>query len=110
MLNSHRSKSRIPYPLTHKHVLLLTAYKSERNKTQAQKAIDYNLGIDMNMGRHVLPKTQELIDWGLIQRTNPQAPASKGHRNIITEQGLYELDCYFEKLNSIASPNPQYGF
>ena len=64
------------YTLTHKHMLLMLAYKSERNKSQAQKAIDYHVGEVLNMGRHVLPYTQNLIDWGLIERTNPEAPAS----------------------------------
>lgn len=96
--------------ITYKHVLLLIAYKSERNKTQAQKAIDYNMGETLNMGRHVLPYTQELLDWGLIDRTNPEAASSSGHKSVITAHGLDELDSYFCKLNSIADPDPKFGF
>jgi hypothetical protein len=96
--------------LQYKHVLLLLAYKSERNKTQAQKAIDYNMGETLNMGRHVLPYTQELIEWGLIERTNPEDPSSLGHKSVITAYGLDELNGYFCKLNSISNRDPNFGF
>lgn len=104
------TKSKIAYKLQYKHVLLLLAYRSERNKTQAQRAIDYNMGETLNMGRHVLPYTQELIDWGLIERTNPDDPSSLGHKSVITTLGQDELESYFAKLNSIANPNPNFGF
>lgn len=104
------SRSEMLYKLQYKHVLLLIAYKSERNKAQVQRAIEYKMNEPINMGRHILPYTQELIDWGLIERTNPQASSSSGHNSLITALGLSALDGYFSKLHSIADRDPKFGF
>lgn len=95
------------YRLKYRHILLLLAYRSERNKSQAKLAIEYTMEENINPGRHVLPMTQQLIDWELVRRTNPDEPDSKGHRILITDQGEQALANYFAKLNSISAP--QYG-
>ena len=96
--------------LKYKHVLLLLAYKSERNKSQAHKAIAYGLGTELHMGRDILPLTQELIDLGLVRRTNPTAPAVSGHKHVTTADGCQEIENYFNSLESISEPNPRFGF
>lgn len=65
------------------------------------------MDINMSNGRHVLPMTQELLDWGLVRRTNPDEPNSKGHKILITNQGRAAISKYFEKLDSISAL--QYG-
>lgn len=96
--------------LTHKHYLLLLAYRIERSKSQAQRAISYEAGEHLNMGKHVLPHTQELIALGFIQRTNPNEPRVRGHKHLITSEGKHELERYFDKLQSISRPNPAFGY
>ena len=95
--------------LKYQHILLLLAYKSERSKAQAYRAITHE-DERIDMGRHVLPFTQELVDWGLVRRTNPGAPSVKGHRHLITSKGMSALENYFERLNNIAHLKPNYGF
>lgn len=101
-------------PLTEKHILLLCAYKQERNKSQAQEAIDYCTGRVLSFGRDILPFTQQLIDWGCIERTNPNASFKKGHKHIITPKGEEALKQYLERyskmLESISKWKPQSRF
>lgn len=94
----------------YKKILLLLAYKSERSKSQAFKAIAYQLGTELHMGRDILPLTQELINQGLVLRTNPEAPSVKGHMHITTVEGCKEIEAYFNALESISQPNPKFGF
>jgi hypothetical protein len=89
---------------------LLLAYKAERNKSQAHKAIAYGLGKELHMGRDILPLTQELIDLGLVKRTNPNAPAVSGHKHVTTTDGCQAIENYFNSLESISHPNPRFGF
>ncbi|MGK7930471.1 MAG: hypothetical protein AB4041_03410 [Microcystaceae cyanobacterium] len=78
--------------LTEKHVLLLQAYKQERNKSQAQQAIYYCTGRELSFGRHVLPLTQQLIDLGYIKRTNPNASSKKGHTTNYEVSRTYSVN------------------
>ena len=96
--------------LSYKHTLLLIAYKSERNHSQAQKAIEYELNEKMSMGRHILPYTRNLVEWGLVERTNPEAPRVCGYRHKTTNKGIEEIEAYLEKLDSISKPKPKFGF
>lgn len=96
--------------LNQKHILLLLAYKIERSKSQAHKAIAYQFGKELHMGRDVLPLTQELIELGLVERTNPNAPAVRGHKHVTTADGCKEIEAFFNSLESISRPNPKFGF
>lgn len=96
--------------LTYKPTLVLSSYKVERNKSQAQRAISYEFNENLSMGRHILPYTQQLIDMGFIARTNPDEPRVRGHKHLITDQGQLALDRYLERFNKIATPNPAYGY
>ena len=96
--------------LTDKHVLLLYAYKRERNKSQAQQAIYHYTGRELNFGRHILPITQELIDLDYIKRTNPNASSKRGHNHIITPKGEKAVSQYLETLESISKAQPKFGF
>ena len=96
--------------LTDKHILLLLAYAPERSKVQAQRIIDYRLGKELHMGRHILPLTQELIDLGLIERTNPGSPSVKGHKHVTTSRGHEVVNEYFDLLKSISEAEPQFGY
>lgn len=96
--------------LKEKHIYLLLAYKMERSKSQAHKAIAYQFGRELHMGRDILPLTQELIELGLVIRTNPNAPAVKGHKHLTTTEGCQEIENYINSLQSIAQPNPRFGF
>jgi len=92
------------------HIHLLLAYMRERSKSQAQKAIGYRLGKEPHMGRHILPLTQELIDYGFIERTNPDSPSVKGHKHVITSRGREVVKEYFDLLKSISEAEPKFGF
>lgn len=105
-----RSKGFSSDNITEKHVLLLQAYKHERNKRQAQEAIAHYSGRELNFGRHVYPLTQDLIDWGFVKRTNPGSSNAKGHKHIITSTGKEALSNYFKMLDSISQPQPNFGF
>lgn len=96
--------------LTDKHIFLLYAYKQERNKSQAQKAISYYMGRELNFGRHILPLTQELIDLGYIERTNPDASSKTGHNHMITPKGEDAVKQYLRTLESISKPQAEFGF
>jgi len=96
--------------LTYKHFLLLSAYQTERSKAQAERAISYEMNEKMSMGRHVLPYTQHLIDWGFIVRTNPDEPRVRGHKHLITETGLQALDRFLGGFKGIANSNPEFGY
>lgn len=96
--------------LNQKQILLLLAYKLERSKSQAHKAIAYQFGKELHMGRDILPLTQELIELGLVVRTNPNAPAVKGHKHLTTTEGCKEIENYVNSLESISEPNPRFGF
>ncbi|MEO0374184.1 MAG: hypothetical protein AAF329_06040 [Cyanobacteria bacterium P01_A01_bin.17] len=62
------------------------------------------------MGRYILPYTHNLIDWGLLERINPDAPKVCGYIHRTTEDGLEVIDEYFESLQSIGVPCPEFGF
>lgn len=96
--------------LTEKHILLLQAYKQERNKSQAQQAIYHYMGRELSFGRHILPLTQELIDLDYIERTNPNASSKRGHNHIITTEGEEAVRRYLQMLESISKPQAKYGF
>ncbi|MEL7523439.1 MAG: hypothetical protein AAGJ80_17780, partial [Cyanobacteria bacterium J06553_1] len=106
----NRTECGFSFRLTYRHYYLLQAYSCERSKTQVQKAVEYSIDERLNMGRHILPITQELIDWGLIARTNPDAPSSLGHKSLITQLGKQVLNCYMKKFEQISLPNEKYGF
>lgn len=96
--------------LTYKHFLLLSAYQAERSKAQAHRAINYEMNENLSMGRHVLPYTQQLIDWGFIVRTNPNEPRVRGHKHLITNEGRHALDRFINGFKDLSIPNPDFGY
>ena len=84
------------------HIYLLLAYSQKRNKSQAQKAIYDSLEIDLSLGRKVIPLTQELVEWGLIERINPNSSNSSGHVHETNFKGRVEIEKYIKKLRSIS--------
>ena len=95
---------------TEKHFMLLLAYRVERNKSQAQKAIYYCTNKQLSFGRHIVPFTQELIDLGYIKRTNPNSSHKQGHNHIITLEGEKAINEYSMQIDSISRPQPEFGF
>lgn len=89
-------------------LLMLQAFKVERNKTQAQRAIEQNTGIRVNMGRYILPICQQMLDNGLIERTNSKEV--RGHTYLITSKGEKILEGYYAQLVAISEKNPDLGF
>ena len=96
--------------VTERHILILISYRAERNKSQVRDAIFYHTGKDINFARHILPMTQELIDYELIVRTNPNSPNVKGHKHLITQKGEKVINKYFEMLNDISKPIENLGY
>ena len=91
-------------------ILLLQAYTQPRNKTQAQKAIEYEMGIRLKMGRLILPLTQELIDQKLLEKVVPPNPGDRGHFCLITPKGRTAIEDYQKRFSSIGNPNPKFGY
>ena len=91
-------------------ILLLQAYTQTRNKTQAQRAIEYEMGIRLKMGRIVLPLTQELIDQELLNKVAPPKPGDRGHFCLITSKGRAVIEDYQKQFSSIGKSNPRFGY
>lgn len=96
--------------ITYNECLLLLAFKKERNLRQASQAIEYCVGKELHMGRHILPSSKLLVQRGFLERTNPDSPKVCGHMHKTTTKGLEAITNYFERLNSISNPKPEYGF
>lgn len=108
MFNRNQKNTDYENLITEKHILLLLAYMQERSKSQAQRAIADRTQKQLHLGRHVLPLTQDLLEWKLIKRTNEGSPSVKGHKHKTEPEGCREVDKYFEKLKSIAEI--RYGY
>lgn len=74
--------------MTEFHYLLLMAYFSNLNISQACELIHTKFDRNICPGRKGSPYTQELIDWGLVIRTNPGSSCRKGYYHKTTEKGL----------------------
>lgn len=96
--------------IDYKDILLLKAYEYERSQTQAGKAIAYCIGKELHPGRDLLPRTKKLLEWRLIERTNPGECRKKGYKHLTTEQGKRLVNQYFDLIGSISEPNTKFGF
>jgi predicted Zn-ribbon and HTH transcriptional regulator len=106
--------------LTELHMQLAIAYQVPRNLSQVGRALDQELGKVYHQGRHIIPYTQNLEDWGYIQRVNPGACKSAGYifqttalgKQIIAKYYLWleqSQQEYYQSLDAL-SKRTKYGF
>lgn len=96
--------------ITENHLLLLLTFYHERSYSDAKTAIEARDVKNMPLGRTILPCTQELVDWGFVERTNPGASRRAGHRHITTAKGKEVVEACFEKLRSLSQPGEGFVF
>ena len=85
------------------HVYLLLAFCNHLNLSEAQNLLDDQLYKRYHLGRKIIPYTQELLDWGFLERTNPGAPRVSGYMHLTTPKGREAIDQWFETLKSVST-------
>ncbi len=98
------------YKITENHYLLMQSYRTPRSYTASQKAINYYLGKHINLPRKIPSLTQELVDWGLVERTNPGSSCREGYKHKITLKGKEVIQEYESAIRRISEPCPKFGF
>ena len=77
---------------------LLLVYCEKRNYTNARNHINEVMGLNLHPGKTIPRYTDHLIEWGLVERINPNSSDREGCNHKITDKGKLFLEFYEAKI------------